>query len=178
MDKIINKHLKNREQLIRDFSSYLKHLQNLRYKNVHEEFKLIEDTSGSVYIPLDLPKKVFSTTEMKLLLEMEVISATEEVVSGEILFDKYENIVLNRTENFIMNKDNMVKFQSLISKYTISLYQTAINKIEEIEKKELGNHDPYKLKYLYFSQFKNYYSYQTGINISSISTNDKFILSF
>ena len=164
-DKIINKHIKNREQLFRDFSTYLKHLQTLRFKSVHEEFKLIEDSSGSVFIPLDLPKKAFTTNEIKLLLEMGVISGNEDVVSGAILFDRYKEIVLNRTNIFIVDRDNMVKFQSLISKYTISLFRSAIDQIEFIEKKESGDQEPYQFGFLYFSSYKKYYDYEEGLNL-------------
>lgn len=164
-DKIIDKHLKNRNELIQKFSTYLKHLQTLRFKSVHEEFKLIEDSSGSVFIPLELPVDVFSKKEIILLLKMKIISTTDKKVSGSRLFDVFQNIILNRTNNFIIDRDNIVKFQSLLSKFTISLFQTAIKEIEVIEKEESGSQEVYKFGYLYFSNYEKYYNYKKGLNI-------------
>jgi len=163
-DRIIDKHLKNRNELIQKFSTYLKHLQTLRFKSVHEEFQLIEDSSGSVFIPIELPITAFSKNEIKFLCEISVISSCDEkMILGSKIFDMYENIVLNRTNNFIIDRDNIIKFQSLLSKYTISLYQTQIQLIEFVEKNKLGNIEPYRFGYLYFSEYEKYYDYRVGL---------------
>ncbi len=167
-NRIIAKHLKNRNELIQKFPTYLKHLQSLRFKSVHEEFQLIEDSSGSVFIPLELPITAFSKNEIKFLYDISVISSSDEkIILGSRIFDMYENIILNRTNNFIVDRDSIQKFQSLLSKYTISLYQTQIQLIEFVEKNKLANIKPYRFGYLYFSEYAKYYDYKVGLSLPS-----------
>lgn len=169
-DKIIEKHLNNRKQLIRKFDEYIEHLQSLRFKNIDDEFKLIEDSSGSVFIPLELKLQVFSNAETDLMKEIEIISEEDKYVSGEKLFQAYENVIKNRTNNFITDRDKVIKFQSLMSKFTISLFQSALDQIQEIER-ENGNEEPYKFGYLYFSNFTKYYNYEEGLNFLNKNNN-------
>lgn len=173
-DKIIDKHLTNRSQLIRKFDEYLEHLQFLRYGQVDKEFKLIDNSSGSVFIPLELKIEVFSKSETILMKKMDIISDEDKRVQGKILFNSYEKIILNRMNNFIIDRDNIIKFQSLLSKFTISLFKSAIDQIEEIEL-ENGNEEPYKFGYLYFSNFNKYYNYKEGLNLPSKNNKRVFV---
>jgi len=177
-DRIIDKHKKNHTELIQKFSAYLKHLQTLRFKNVHEEFKLIEDSSSSVFIPIELYKNAFTTIEKELLFDLNVISKYDKKVSGAILFEKLRDIVSNRSNNFIVNRDNMVKLQSLLSKFTISLFQTTIRQVETIEKDEEKIEDPYMFGYLYFSSWEKYYDYEEGLKLPEINKNQNNAYTF
>lgn len=160
-DRVISYRLKNRKGMFRTFEEYLSHLEKLRFQRANDGFKLIEDSSGSVFIPLSIPEDRFADFEIDLLDELNIDSNLEGY-SGAEIFNAFKDIVLNKKQSFIAYRDNIRKLQSIISKFTISLFKTSIDQIERIEKDE-GVEEPYKFGYLYFSNYPNFYSYEEGL---------------
>lgn len=165
-DLIFEKRNKNwNQELIKHFKGYLNDdLRKLQFQNVDDKFQLIEDSSKSVFIPLSLYENLFSPKEIKLLKSINV-QASDGMFSGEDIFEAFGDVIMNKTNNFIVDKDKTAKLQSVISKFVISLYKTTTDKIEEIEKNEMDVEDPYRFGYLYFSGYKEFYSYEEGLNL-------------
>lgn len=165
-NRIIEKHLGNHNELIRYFDSYLEHLHSLRFTAVHKEFQLIEDNTVSLFIPLDIPMNSFSKTEQALIKSTGVYPHSKDKISGVDIFDVYKNSIINQSENFIENRDGLKKIQSLLSKFSISVYRKTAEQIEIIERLDYCQEDPYQYGYLYCSGYENYYDYEIGLNLS------------
>jgi len=166
-NRIIEKFLKNRTEFIRNFPSYLEHLQSLRFSEAYQEFQLIEDDTISLFIPLSIPITTFSKEEQKLLEKSQIQPNLENKISGKDIFNFYEQTIFNQSENFIQNRDGIKRIQSFLSKFSISVYPQTAKKIEEKERSEYGQGEPYKFGYLYCSGYKDYYDYEVGLKLST-----------
>lgn len=180
-DRIIKNHIENRNQLIKDFDGYLENIKHLRYYKVDSEFRLIEDSTSSIFIPIKIPLyysniyshcsqeseevKIFSHTERKLMIDLGIIEVGDCEVSGEAVFKTYENAILNRSDDFILDKIKLRKIQSLLSKFTISVYQKTINTLADIEMEWFEQSEPFRYGYLYCSGYEKYYNYLIGFQI-------------
>lgn len=169
-NQIIDKHLSNRNKLIRDFSSYLELLRDLHFREAHKKFQLIEDNTESLFIPLSISVTAFSKEEQNLLQEANIQVNLEREISGKEIFNLYEQTILNQSDDFIDNRDSFSKIQSLISKFIISVYPRTAEKIKEIEIEKYDQSEPYKFGYLYGSGYKDYYDYETGLNLPKGAT--------
>lgn len=165
-NRIIEKHLKNRNELIRFFDNYLEHLRSLRFTAAHREFQLIEDNTVSLFIPLYIPITAFSNEEQSLLSESEVLPNSKNKISGSKIFDLYEQVIINQSDNFIENRDGIRRIQSLLSKFSISVFPKTAEQIEMMERLDYNQEDPYRYGYLYCSGYKGYYNYETGLSLS------------
>lgn len=166
-NRIIEKFLINRTEFIRNFPTYLEHLQSLRFSESHREFQLIEDDTSSLFIPLSIPITTFSKEEQKLLVKSQIQPNSQNKISGKDIFNFYEQTILNQSENFIRNRDGIRRIQSLLSKFSISVYPQTARKIEEMERLEYSQNEPYRFGYLYCSGYKDYYDYEVGLKFSN-----------
>lgn len=165
-DKIIDRHLANRNELIRYFDTYLEHLRSLRFTAAHKEFQLIENSTISLLIPIDISISSFSISEQEFLEKENIQPNSENNVSGVDIFNLYKRAILNQSDNYIEKRDGLRKIQSLISKFTISVYPKTAEHIEMIERLDYMQEEPYQYGYLYCSGHKSYYDYEFGISFS------------
>jgi CRISPR-associated endonuclease/helicase Cas3 len=168
-DLIIKKHIENRSQLIRNFDSYLEHLKYLRFYEASQEFQLIDEKTVAIFIPLSITINEFSDQEKELLGKMKVMAEPEDNISGQKLFEAYEGLIHNKSDDFIKRRDAFRQIQSLMSKFTISVYPQVARLIEILEQ-ESGQSDPYHYGYLYCSAHEIYYEYEIGLTYSSIES--------
>jgi CRISPR-associated endonuclease/helicase Cas3 len=162
-DKIIQKLVTEKsEGVISTFRQYKEYVQKLNFRDVDWEFQLIEDNkTKSVFIPLSLHLSAFTEKEQKLLEQLQVF-ARDEKVSGEDIFQLYIDAIKNRKGDFIQSRDSLRQIQSLLSKFTISVYpQTAdtikrqVRTMEEIE----------RFGFIYWADYHNHYSYEEGLKL-------------
>ena len=104
-----------------------------------------------------------------MLRETEIFEGGRNAISGQKLFKFYENLICNKPNDFIKRRDSLKQIQSLLSKYTISVYQQTARLIE-LKEHELGQIEPYRYGYLYCSGYKSYYDYKTGLGFSDFKT--------
>ena len=64
---------KNKNELEENFDTYLGHLKNFKFKEAHQEFKLIEESNDSVFVPLPIPKVHFTDDDQKILNGFEIL---------------------------------------------------------------------------------------------------------
>lgn len=170
-DHIINSAILNRSELIRYFEAYRQHIRHLRFREVHHEFMLIDHKTIGLFIPISLDSKYFSKSEILLLNSMGVLTANGQV-SGTDVFIAYEDkIIHNADSNFIKKRDSFKRFQSIMSKFSISVTDHHAKRITEIEMFN-GTEDPNKYGYLYCTSYNDYYDWENGLQLSVESTYD------
>jgi CRISPR-associated endonuclease/helicase Cas3 len=161
-DKIIDKLIKEKtEGIISSFRQYKEYLEKLSYKEVDREFQLIKDQTKSVFIPLPIPLSAFTEKE-KLLLQSLNIFSKDESVSGKDVFKAYENIVKSCDGDFIHNRDSLRQIQSLLSKFTISVYPQTADTIKKQIRTEV---EIEKYGFIYWADYHEHYSYKTGLKL-------------
>jgi len=162
-DKIIDKLIKEKTTgIIKRFGQYKEYLQKLNYRDVDWEFQLIEDNqTKSVFIPLSIPLNMISENEQKKLKSLNVFP-NEGKISGKDIFKLYEDAIKNRKGDFIQNRDNLRQIQSLLSKFSISVYpQTA----EAIKRQVRSEEEIERYGFIYWADYQGFYSYEEGLQI-------------
>lgn len=154
------------------FSDYLDDLKRLNFQSVADKFKLIDQQTLSVFVPLNVPievvgkeegkpDEIFSKSELKLLQEKGI--DTCETVNGSAVFDLYIDQVHQKKGDFISKQIDLKTLQSIISKFVFSMFSSEKVKanflpFSDIEKSEFG--------YLYLSDWEKVYDERFGIQES------------
>lgn len=167
----------NQSKLKENFNTYLNYFRNLEFSKIDSEFQLIDSATISIFIPLDIPiqnpntnSKNFSETEIKFLEERNILG---EKISGEKVWEIYKNLIQNKREDFLNKKEKdfvkdkieMKKIQSILNQFTINIFKHA-NLLKEIT---LFGYEEFG--YFYLETFEEIYSYQNGFVIDFEGSN-------
>lgn len=165
-DKLYNQIIKqiitqNGNMYIENITDLMQATANLSFRYVNNALKLIESPSISVFVPMLIDTQYFN--DYRSILEEFHISY-EETVSGEAVWNSYTSIIQNQDEDFVKNKIQMKKIQSLMSNFTFSIFPNSI------DYKTLETYGYEKYGYFYLKTYKDVYSYEDGINTTILST--------
>lgn len=142
------------------FGTYLELIRLLDYADIDRKFQLIENDTESVFIPLGLNVAHFTDTEQQLLYECGVWQPTDKKVVGERVFRWYLATIRNKSGDFIRDREARQRLQSILSKFTISVYPQLAQQMRGIATPEPGWHD---YGFLYLAEPARYYSYEEGL---------------
>lgn len=152
---------------IEDYRFAIKHLQ---FEKIAKEFKIIEQENLSLFIPLKIPvflsgetgeyEENFTKREMSFLEQHQIVPDENNLISGEEIFDLYLSINTSLLP-FLEKRITIKQIQSLLSKFTISIFSSKKNEekfgeFSDLEKNENG--------YLYMQHWRNFYSELSGID--------------
>ncbi len=169
----------NSKSMAVNFSDYEGKINGLKFKSVHEEFKLIQETNISCFVPVNIPLETggvvggekegnFNLTELGFLSEYYVFPNENNEIEGEKVFDIYLNLIHNKQE-YIRQKTSEKILQGIMSKYVFSLFATEKIKRQIIhfsdgEKSEFG--------YIYIDQWSDFYNTETGMRDDDFNSNE------
>lgn len=143
------------------FSYYLEHVRLLDYPAIDQHFRLIASDTESVFVPLALPASppTFSSSELELLRGHGAYREGEPTVSGEQVFRLYVDTVTNKSGDFIRDREARQRLQSVMSKFTISVYPQLAAQMRG----SLPEHDWNNYGFVYLDNPQRYYSYEEGL---------------
>ena len=122
--------LQNDRTYQQGFSDFQNYLQKLDFPEVDKNFQIINQQSTSVFVPMSLPVYVpgtnqternFSEKEIEFLKQYGIINQDDEEVSGEAIFELYEQLIRQKGDDFIAIKTELKKLQSIMSQFIFSL---------------------------------------------------------
>ncbi|MCP4523331.1 MAG: CRISPR-associated helicase Cas3' [Candidatus Gracilibacteria bacterium] len=151
-DKVYNKvfgRIDSRNQQVSNIDNlknYHRELRRLNFQKVSNEFELIKGDNVKVFVGLQFPSSIFSSQEIDLYIQKtrEINDSTIEGIKVWGIFKEYvEQRHEKRKEDFIENQNDILTLQSLMAKFTFSLF---INS-SEIPKLQLAGNE-YKYGYL------------------------------
>ena len=173
----------NKSTSIQNFVSEFmeKGINRLDFRKVDDDFKIIDQQSHSVFVPLALPIKIDSyitgeqedifTKEELLFLERMSVYPVNEHIDGAEVWGLYESLIQKRTEKFDIKEKIYFKIlQVILSKYCFSLISNSKDYRSIAE--GFGNEE---LGYLYFSYWNDErtggvpYDYKSGLNSDAFS---------
>ena len=156
------KQLNDRTGKITDgFGSYLELVRLLNYAEIDRKFQLIEDDTESVFIPWELDATAcFSETERQLLHRLGAYQSGQKKVMGRKVFELYLNTIRNKSGDFIRDREARQRLQSIMSKYTLSVYPQLAKQMRSVPTPEAGWHD---YGFVYLHEPERYYSYEEGL---------------
>lgn len=112
------------------FSDFKNYLELLNFPEVNLNFQIINQQSTSVFVPMLLPVYVpgtnkternFSEKEIEFLMHYGIADQNDEEISGEAIFTLYEQIILQKNDDFIGVKTELKKLQGIMSQFIFSL---------------------------------------------------------
>jgi CRISPR-associated endonuclease/helicase Cas3 len=143
------------------FGDYLQLVQLLDYQAIDNKFQLIDNETQSVFIPWNLPAREpeFSKQELKLLRQQNCYNEGEATISGEQVFGLYVNTVKNKSGDFIGDREARQRLQSVMSKFTISVYPQLAEKLRVATPKMDWNN----YGFVYLHEPQHVYNYEEGL---------------
>jgi CRISPR-associated endonuclease/helicase Cas3 len=157
--------------------NYKKAFERIDFKSIRDEFKLIEDETQSVFVPLDIPIEDFDSEiiEVATLFKIPI----SKVISGKDVFEKYISIITNQENEFIRKAVDTKKLYGLLSKFMFSVYKNAANQLKEYSDISSENNYTERFGMIYLINWRDYkgdeiYNYESGVN-QWLLKNDNFL---
>lgn len=161
-DQVIARLNKLEGKITDTFGHYLQLVRLLDYADIDRKFQLIENDTESVFIPWDLPAQapVFSAGELRLLEKSGKYRAGDATVRGQQVFEFYVATIHNKTGDFIRDREARQRLQSIMSKFTISVYPQLAEQMRRVATPEQRWHE---YGFVYLHEPSRYYSYEEGL---------------
>ncbi len=149
----------NNQIFAENLSSFLKYIKLLKYKEVKRNFKLIDNNTISIFVPLKIPISFFSDIEIAFLKDNQIYFDDDEEICGEKLFSFYEQLIKQDRdrEDFLKNKTELKIINTILSQFVFSMYLN-------INNNKLQNYGEFKNGYFYLTHWEQIYSYGYGFN--------------
>lgn len=171
----INK--KNKSVYKSNFHDYQKFISSFQFNKVNSEFRLIEDATITIFVPIDIPivcyknEQNFSKVELNFMLNAGICSMGDTSISGKSIWDYYTDLIYNSTK--VQNKTLELKLlNSIMSKFVFSLYASKINDLKPFlfyneNQHDYNFHQYYLLNSAYIGD-NQIYSLESGLHDSKL----------
>ncbi len=172
----------NRSEMVENFETdYFKLIQKLDFPEVDAKFKIIENQTLSVFVPVFLPLEIenekgekeafFNKFELEFLKKSKVWNPGEPEVNGEGVWKIYRETIENPQSDFIAKKIAHKVLQGILSKFTFSLFDGRNTRTELLsycdEKQSFES-------YFYMDRHADLYEIETGLDESKLKNPDNF----
>ncbi|MCK4345517.1 MAG: CRISPR-associated helicase Cas3' [Bacteroidales bacterium] len=164
---------RNNDPAYENLNHYLEKIEELNFDKIHKDFKIIDNSNFSMFIPVLIDEKYF-TNEDKSFLNHYNIRATENKYDGKDIFELYKNLKLNpeKLKSYIDKQIELKQLSGIMSKFMLSVFDkqketlnTFFYHDEEVE----------KLGILYLLNWENIYSLNEGFTSKEIIDKDVFL---
>ncbi|MCI1785511.1 MAG: CRISPR-associated helicase Cas3' [Bacteroidales bacterium] len=132
----------------------------LNFRAVNDSLKIIDQQNVSVFVPLEIDSHLINKN-IATLEELHIPYST--VLNGMDVWNKYVAIVQDQDEDFVKDKIQMKKLQSLLSLFTFSVFP----KGQDYE--NLRTYGREELGFLYLENYDKIYSLEDGLNVDGFS---------
>jgi CRISPR-associated endonuclease/helicase Cas3 len=150
----------NNQIFAENLSSFLQDIKLLKYKDVKKKFKLIDNNTISIFVPLKIPIRYFSDIEIAFLKDNQIYFDDDEEICGEKLFSFYEQLIKQDKvkEDFLKNKAEFKIINTIMSQFVFSMYFN-IN-----TNNKLKNYGEFKNGFFYLTHWEQIYTYEYGLD--------------
>ncbi len=162
-----------------DFTEYKNKFKKLNFHDINRDFRLIENDSNPVFIPVDIDilnyqfrdriDYNFEEAERKFIKEKNCFADEDEnKVSGEKIWNIYLQLIQNKNIDYnTKNREHKI-LNGIMSKFIITVYSNKINELKEYFEYNENYQD---FKYLQYYKFRKQetgkgkiYDYFSGLN--------------
>ena len=156
-DKIIERiKQKNKSQFMVNLKDMLDSILKLDCTAVNNSFEIIDRQNRSIFIPLEIDTELIDTKLLKIADEFGM--DTDTALSGQEVWNKYEEVIKSQDVDFVRNRIMLDKIQSLMSQFTIAVFP------ESKDSELLKIYGEEKYGYLFLESYSDVYSFENGIN--------------
>ncbi len=169
---------RNSSELVENFEiDYLGFLQKLDFLKIDEKFKIIDQQTISVFVPVLLPIEIedqngemepfFNKFEIDFLKRAGVFIDNGQNVDGEKVWVLYREILSNPNSDFIAKKIEQKVMQGILAKFTFSMFASPKNR------EKLAAHSHHELSldnYYYLHRWREdeIYNLESGLEESKM----------
>ncbi len=148
-------------KLTDSFGRYQELVRLLEYEAIDRQFQLIDNDTESAFIPLRLDKECFTNKECELLQAAGVFAGpdTSQTIDGQRVFEWYLATLKNKSGDFIRDREARQRLQSIMSKFTISVYPQLAAQLRGAT----PGQDWHNYGFVYLNEPAKYYSYEEGL---------------
>lgn len=157
--------------------NYKKAFEKIDFNSIRDDFKLIEDETLSVFVPLPIPIEDLDNETIDVAKHFKI--PVSKFISGDDVFEKYVAIITNQDQEFITKTVASKKIYGLLSKFMFSVYKNVADSLRSYS--DNGSDLDYTTRFgiIYLSNWKDYsgtqiYSYEQGLDHALIKSD--FIL--
>ncbi len=156
----VNEQIKKENQdLFNDRSQYWEYFKVLNLKRIDQEFRLIDQQTQSMFIPLEIDKTCFNKSDLEAF---NLDHNNKDTVSGEEVFNKYIELVENSDIEFVSKNINLKRIAGIMSQFIISVFPNQVNRLKEYTYPEE------RYGYIYLLNWQDVYCYQSGFDMEKI----------
>jgi CRISPR-associated endonuclease/helicase Cas3 len=172
---------RNKSELVENFETdYRGFLKKLDFPKVDEKFKIIDQQTLSVFVPVSLPVEIksqneqpeaffneFEMTFLKKATEFDVFGEGGKTVNGAAVWKLYREVLSNPNADFIAKKIEQKVMQGILAKFTFSMFASPKNR------EKLAAHSPPQLSlenYYYLNRWQEdaLYTLESGLDESKM----------
>lgn len=174
----------NQSKVVENFQDdYLPLFHGLDYQGAHEKFKLIDQKTLSVFVPLLLPliienekgeqEDFFSKNELLFLEKAGIWKNPSSNVDGAAVWRFYRKLCENKEKpaDFVTSKIEQKTLQGILSKFTFSMYESLKNRTGL---RSYCDPDDSFENYFCLSRYYELYSLESGLDESKLQDADNF----
>ena len=172
----------NERSTIIGFKDYHKQIKKLDFLEIHKQFRLIEQETISVFVPILLPVKIesekgcledfFSPFELEFLAHYGIYSEGDEMVDGEHVWQLYLDFFKNEEKSLTKKVIQKKTIQGVLAKFTFSLFASPKNRAALV----LFSHEEKSFEnYFYLHRHSLVYDLEFGLNEDVLHNPDPII---
>jgi len=151
-----------------NFEDYKANFKRFDFRKIHEEFKLIDTDTISVFVPLDIDRKWFTENELAFLDAYGNYHSKK--VQGAEVFKIYKNIIFGEA-NFIKKMIDKKQIGGIMSKFMFSTFTNSKLNKELLAYCDHEDEAFEKFGLIYLSHWDKVYSLAGGIDDNKFETN-------
>lgn len=152
---------------------YLGHFNRFDFRKISQKFRLIEENSLSVFVPLPIPADHLAEDE-EVLKMFKVEPDNEGYISGAQVWERYEAIVQqsrNKQNDFVTSQILLKQVGGLMSKFVFSFF---VEPSKPFHALSTFGEEKYGFFYLNRWKIDEIYSYEMGLDMDKVAS-DNFL---
>ena len=151
----------NESEWIVNYQDYFEYFKHFNFREISENFKLIEADSISVFVPLKIERKWFTKSELRFY--DGYFETVADYVNGEAVFEIYKKIIF-ADSSFISKAIDKKQISGIMSKFMFSIYTHSNMTKELLFFSDFEIYNQFGL--IYLSHYSEVYSLEDGIDDS------------
>ncbi|MEI7587048.1 CRISPR-associated helicase Cas3' [Runella sp.] len=127
--------VRNNSSMLENFKdNYLGYFKKLDFPKIKSEFKIIDQQTLSVFVPLELPLTIenlegeqepfFNDFELRFLRQEKVFQPGDQTINGAEVWKLFRKILSNAKDDFIAKKIEQKTLQGILAKFTFSIFSS------------------------------------------------------
>jgi len=143
-----------------NLDDYLDKIKRLEFNRVRTEFRLIDQQSVTVFVPLEIHKDRFSSSDLRFLANLGW-DKTRNIVSGKWVWQGYLSLIQTQDLDFIEKKVDLKRIYGVMSQFMFSLHGHSHDAKELLRFSDGESWDKYKM--IYLKDWQEVYDYKHGL---------------